>query len=196
MVNGDKGNIEDFQIEIELTKFKEKGENEMRNKIKKIGLGLIAALMIPTSAFASGGQDYPEKGGSVMLKKQTELPSYLIDNSQISVMASGWQTLFDMSDIYFSSTYKTTPTYTSDGGDFRACVYEMTVAGVNGAIEFWESDPGTNDDDFIGWGHFINNQCVVASVGSYADGDNNKPEIYVTVGAVVPSTYARLVLQD
>ncbi|WHY59895.1 hypothetical protein [Cytobacillus firmus] len=160
----------------------------IKQKIKQILIGVsVIVLLWPTSVFADDEISVrPSYEGS-------ELSSY--PSESFSPTAAGSQTLYNLGDIYFSTSFRSSPTYTSDGGDFEACIFESTVV-TDGVIEFWEEDPGPENDDFIGWGHFKNNHCVIAKVGAKADGDNNKPEVYVSIGAVKPSTYARLRLRD
>jgi len=161
----------------------------MRNKIKKISLALFTALLLPTSVFAD---DEVSSGSGSTDPELTSEPYY-----DVSASAAGWQTLYNQGNLYFSLEYKATPTYTSDGGSFRACASELSSYGTTGVLEFYEEDPGPNNDKFLGWGTFKNNTCVVLSnVDRYADGANGKAEIYVTVGAVKPSAYGRLKLQD
>lgn len=139
----------------------------MKNKIKKFLVGTVAAFLLPTTTFAL--EEGPQYG------------------------AGEWDTLGNVYQ-YYDSQFQSSAVYYSGGGDFQACVSEVSTTGAEGVLEFWSDDP--SGDRFIGWGTFKNNNCVIADVREYVDGENDKAEIYVKIGNVRPATWARVKYQD
>lgn len=159
----------------------------MKKKVQFILLGLILSLVFLNPNFSyAAASDYI--GDSSL-----ELPSFPMESESEPAGSGQWDTL-DIIHEYFDSRFRPSKIYYSGGGDFRACTYDVNVAGADGIIEVWSDNP--SGDKIIGWGIFREGRCIKVDARPHVDGSNKKAEIYIKVGNVSPPTWARVKIQD
>lgn len=127
----------------------------MKKKLKTIGFGLFAALLIPTSVFASDGAqlgpgEWDPKGSEDLY-------------------------------IYPNCNVNTNTNFNSQGGDFQIRVRNVTP-GNSYTISLWEYDPGNADDGPIGGKKRVyGDENVTYDVRGFLDGSDGDAELYVKI---------------
>ncbi|WP_221568765.1 hypothetical protein [Alkalihalobacillus sp. TS-13] len=85
-----------------------------------------------------------------------------------------WQGTFN---FFYNDTYDYFQTVNcqSTGGSFmmEARAFDKTVT-----VQLWESDPGSNNDDYVGQAKLGNRESVYWNIDNLVDGSNNRAEFY------------------
>ncbi|ASN05344.1 hypothetical protein [Virgibacillus necropolis] len=94
--------------------------------------------------------------------------------------SSGWDYV-KSSKMTYNSTYGfyDTANASSTGGDLKLIAVDKNK-DYRFSVELWEYDPGSGNDDYVGYTYFerVQDHGIFRNIGRFVDGSNHRAEFY------------------